>query len=165
MAVSLFAAAPSDEIVVDHTSSKGAVVRSVRGTLLAMSITRLKETGHYERYLAELPTASSDAILYAVPMSWVPVELMLLHCHACDRLNLPHEILMQLGAQTASTARVPRTSTSSSEAIRSRPHATSRPAPRAYRSLAELFSSKAYVRAVRPRLANPNTFAFVVSWV
>jgi hypothetical protein len=206
VSVSLFAAAPSDEVVVDHTSSKGPVVRTMRGTLLATSIARLKETGHYERYLAELPSASSDAILYALPMSWVPIELMLTHCHACDRLELSHEILMQLGSQTASTIMQtffqkllhasglsPWVAMESIGRLwdriheggavtlirkgpkdvyieqRGNPLASSRyfttGAQGFYNSLAELFSNKAYVRAVKPRQADANSFAFVVSWV
>lgn len=84
------------QLVVDHRSPGGAVVRAIRGALLVAYVDRLKARGHYEGYLAALPPAQRDAF-YITAMSWVPAELVNAHFEACDRLALPDAEVIEQG--------------------------------------------------------------------
>jgi hypothetical protein len=50
------------------------MTRNVRGSLIASSLQTLRELGHYDRYLALLPTGYRDTVLFALASSWLPIE-------------------------------------------------------------------------------------------
>jgi hypothetical protein len=89
------------EVVVDYRSPGGPVVKSVRGVLLLSYVERLKAYGHYDRYLAAIPEAPRERLLYTTAMSWVPVELAMFHFAACDGLALTEDELQEHGSKTA----------------------------------------------------------------
>lgn len=198
--------APTREVIVEHHSPAGPLITSVRGSLLVTAIERLKECGHFERYLTKLPARYHEQMLYALAVSWVPVELMMEHCKACDDLCLSDAELVQLGSETARTMSRAMLGTmlrtagispllalaslgrvwdriyigGSCTVLRTGPKdvfleqngnllAGSRYLRIAsqgfFKSLAELFSTKAYVKAARPRQPSPLAFALEGSWV
>jgi hypothetical protein len=57
----------------------------------------LRERGHYERYLEELPPEHHDAILLCVAGQWLPMPLARAHYEACDRLRLSVDEQLQMG--------------------------------------------------------------------
>jgi hypothetical protein len=85
------------ELVVDHRSANGAVVRSFRGALLMAYIERLKAQEHYPRYLAALSTVHREELTCITALSWVPAELVLAHFEACDGLDLPEREVVEQG--------------------------------------------------------------------
>lgn len=81
------------EILLDHQSTQGAVVRRVRGTLLAASLKVVKDEGLFESYMRELPREYEEAILYSVASSWLPVEVALVHYQTLDRLGVTDDAI------------------------------------------------------------------------
>jgi hypothetical protein len=78
----------AEQVIVDYTSTAGQTVTHARGTVLVNSLENLRTMGLFERYTAFLPTGERDEILYALAASWVPVQLIMTHYHACDRLGI-----------------------------------------------------------------------------
>lgn len=89
--------------VVDHHSAKGPLVNAVRGSLLVSAVERLKACGYYERYVAVLSPVLREKLLFSLAMSWLPTDLVLQHCLACDELMLTDAELLALGGQTANS--------------------------------------------------------------
>lgn len=85
------------ELVVDHRSPSGAVVRAIRGALLVAYVDRLKARSHYDSYLAALPAAHREQLSFIAAMSWVPAELVNAHFEACDRLELSEAEAIEQG--------------------------------------------------------------------
>jgi len=94
-------ASESDEVVCDHQSAGGPRVTQVRGTLLVSSLQTLRDAGHYERYLEQLAEPYREQVLYAIALSWVPVEVAIAHYAACDALSLPDHELDNIGQLVA----------------------------------------------------------------
>ncbi len=69
-----------------------------RSTWVTGSVLALKNRGHFERYLTFLPPADHDPIVFAIPQSWMPASLMVRHYEACEKLELPDEEILTLGA-------------------------------------------------------------------
>lgn len=101
--VTILSRAPGwdDEVLCDHRSAGGRAVTHVRGTLLVSSLQVLKEAGRYERYLRELPEQWHEPVLFAIALSWVPVEVAIAHYAACDALALSDRELGTIGELVA----------------------------------------------------------------
>lgn len=82
------ATAQPGELLLDHQSPQGAIVKRVRGTLLAASLKVVKDENLFESYMRELPREYEEAILYSVASSWLPVEVALVHYQTLDRLRV-----------------------------------------------------------------------------
>lgn len=92
--------APSGPIV-DHTSSFGSELVQVRGSLLVSSLQTLRELDLFERYLAVLPSAMHEPVLYALASSWQPVEVAMAHYGACDAMHLDDRTLAAMGERVS----------------------------------------------------------------
>ncbi len=91
----------SDEkVVLEHVSHHGPTTTHLRGSLLDGNLLVIKEAGFYERYLALLEPAHRDTVTYALAASWLPLEVGLAHCDACDRLFLDEAKLAEIGELT-----------------------------------------------------------------
>lgn len=93
----------AEVILVDHRSAKGPTVSAVRGSLLVSAIERLKACGYHDRYLAVLSPTLREKVSFSLAMSWLPIELVIQHCQACDELVLSDAELQALGGETASS--------------------------------------------------------------
>lgn len=87
----------TQRVLLDHSSTHGAIMRNVRGSLIASSLQTLREQGHYERYLALLPAQFRDTVLYGVASSWLPLEAAEAHYQACDDLALDDTEIVAMG--------------------------------------------------------------------
>jgi hypothetical protein len=74
------------------------LLTQARGTWVTSSVLALKKRGHFERYIAQLQPEDHDALVFAVAASWMPVDLVLRHYEACDRLALPPDELFAIGS-------------------------------------------------------------------
>jgi hypothetical protein len=99
--VSEFDIGYGEEIVVDHTSPQGPVVLSVRGSLVVTFLRSLREGGYFDQYVELLPAEHREALVQASAVSWLPIDLVVEHCRACDQLGLSESQLLALGASTA----------------------------------------------------------------
>lgn len=95
------ASSGTHEIICDHRSAAGPSVLRVRGSLIASSLSALRELGYYERYLALLDNQVREPILSTLAMSWVPVELALAHYQTCDALRMGESDLERIGQHVA----------------------------------------------------------------
>lgn len=86
-------------VLIDHASADGPVVVRVRGTLLVASLNVVKQAGLYDRYTRELPKEHEQTVLFSLASSWLPVDAVLAHYEACDRLGLSDELIAQNAAQ------------------------------------------------------------------
>lgn len=73
-----------NEIICDHQSESGPVVTHVRGALLASSLQIIKDVGLYPRYLEALAAEYREQVLFALAMSWIPIDVAMAHYRACD---------------------------------------------------------------------------------
>lgn len=89
------------DVVCDHQSAGGPTVTHVRGTVIANSLSTLREAGLYERYLALLPASSHEAVLLSLASSWLPVEVAVAHYEACEQLGLGAAELTEIGERLA----------------------------------------------------------------
>ena len=65
----------------------------VRSTLIQSSLNSLRETGHFDRYIALLDPVYKDAVLHTLAPTWLPLEVGVAHYGACDALKLdPHQL-------------------------------------------------------------------------
>jgi hypothetical protein len=91
----------ASELIVDYKSPQGATVSEVRGSLIASSLTTIRERGLFERYVQHLPPTQRDNILYVLAASWVPLDLAMTHYEACDAMGLGDSELDELGNHVA----------------------------------------------------------------
>jgi hypothetical protein len=71
----------------------------VRSTFVIGSIDTMKGAGQYEAYVAHLAAEHRDALLGAVPATWLPVDVATAHYRACNALGLaPSEAARRGGA-------------------------------------------------------------------
>lgn len=89
------------QLLVDHKSTAGPVVTQVRGSLVVSSLQTLRELDLYERYVAALPNAWREPVLFALASSWLPVDLVLAHYAACDSLRLTGAEMDAIGTHVA----------------------------------------------------------------
>ena len=91
---------PPDEpggLLVDYRSPDGPDVHAVRSTLLASSLTTLRELGLYDRYVSLLPREYHERILFTIAPEWMPIEVGEMHYQTCDALGLSDETLERIG--------------------------------------------------------------------
>jgi hypothetical protein len=69
--------------------------------MLVSSVSTLRELGLYERYLACLPAAMRDQVLFTLAMSWSPIEVAIAHYEACDRMGLADQEIGDIGASVS----------------------------------------------------------------
>lgn len=92
---------PEHQIMVDYVSPEGATVTHVRANVVVASIQLLKQGGLYDRYLAQLAPNHQDQLIYAIASSWMPVEVIMAHCAACDDMKLSERELAEHGEMIA----------------------------------------------------------------
>jgi hypothetical protein len=73
-------------------------VQHFRSTWLTASQTTLRERGYWSAYEAGLDPKHRDQILSAVPGSWMPMAVALAHYGAADKIGIPTEELVEIGA-------------------------------------------------------------------
>jgi hypothetical protein len=86
-----------DRTLVSYRSPDGEHVTSVRSTLIASSLTTLRELGHYDRYLELLPDEHRERILLSLAPEWLPIEVGQAHYSTCDALDLPSAEMERIG--------------------------------------------------------------------
>ena len=91
------AAATTGEVIVDHRGETGPEASHVRGALIASSLQTLKDSGHFESYLARLPKAHHEALLFCLASTWLPMELAAEHYRACDAIGLDEREMTRIG--------------------------------------------------------------------
>lgn len=69
----------------------------VRSTLISSSVLALREHGHYERYVRELPKEWHERILFVPAGVWLPFEACEVHYGACERLGLSNDQVLSMG--------------------------------------------------------------------
>ncbi len=89
--------ARDDRMLVDYRSPDGERVITVRSTLIASSLTTLRELGYFERYRALLPAAYHEAILFTIAPEWLPISIGEAHYGTCDALGLSDAELERIG--------------------------------------------------------------------
>jgi hypothetical protein len=87
--------------LAEHKSAAGATVLHVRGSLVVSSLQTLRELNLYTRYIAHLPAAMHDAVLYALASSWLPCDVALAHYGACNAMELGEHELKAVGEHVA----------------------------------------------------------------
>jgi hypothetical protein len=65
--------------------------------LVHSSIAELQELGLHERYCSLVPSTSLERINALLGPGWMPIELVLDHYSACDRLGLSDELILECG--------------------------------------------------------------------
>ena len=69
--------------------------------MLASSLHVIREAGHFDSYERLLAPEHRDAVIYALAMSWIPVEIANAHYRACDALALDDAELARIGTMVA----------------------------------------------------------------
>jgi hypothetical protein len=79
----------AEEIVVPFHAARAVMgmVRQVRSTLLASSVSAVRARGRYEEYVGFLDPKYKDAVLSTVAGVWLPLEVAMAHYDACDKLG------------------------------------------------------------------------------
>jgi hypothetical protein len=75
-----------------------------RSTWLTASQGTLRARGLRERYEAQVAAEHRDVLLNIVAGTWLPMEIARAHYTACDRLNLPTDELLEIGAEATRKA-------------------------------------------------------------
>ena len=75
-------------------------MRHVRSTLLWSSITELQARGHYDAYLANLPPSVAEVVSTTVAATWLPIEIGDAHFAACEALDLPRDVAVEIGSSS-----------------------------------------------------------------
>ena len=78
-----------------------APVTHVRSTLLASSVMAIREHGHLDGYLQNLPAELHSTVLHSVAGSWVPIEVGFAHYVAADALGLSAREQFEIGHSVA----------------------------------------------------------------
>ena len=80
---------------------------SFRSTWVTSSIAALQRRGFFERYAGLIAEADRLEILGCAPASWLPAALVVRHYEACERLSLPNETLLEIGADVTQRVHAP----------------------------------------------------------
>ncbi|HEX4353791.1 MAG TPA: hypothetical protein VHZ95_12770 [Polyangiales bacterium] len=86
------------QIVEPHIPNAGPVT-AVRNVLLQSSLIELKAAGFYERYERLVAPEVLAELTANLGPSWIPIETVLAHYDACDRMNLSEADFAKLGAR------------------------------------------------------------------
>ncbi len=70
-----------------------------RGTLMLASMAKIRQRGHWDRYVAALGPEHLQTIQSSVAGVWLPIEVGIAHYRACDSLDLPTEEILSLGGE------------------------------------------------------------------
>ncbi len=92
---------PAVELIIDYKSPQGSKVTQVRGSLIASSLSTLRERGLFERYERLLDPVHRDHVLYCVAASWLPIEVAMAHYGACEAMGLGDRELDALGNEVS----------------------------------------------------------------
>ncbi len=84
-------------VALPHPRSEIADATHFRSTWLTASRATLTERGYGARYDANLDPTLRDAVLGAVPGTWLPMDVAFAHYQACDRLELGTDELLEIG--------------------------------------------------------------------
>ncbi len=90
----------TEELLVPHVAARDRIplATSVRGTLILPSLRALRARGHENAYRAKLAPRWLKEIDALTAWTWFPVEFAVAHCTACDALELPDEVIEDIGA-------------------------------------------------------------------
>src|SRR5262249_36050883 len=78
-----------------------ALVRQVRGSLIASSLTTVRERGLLQAYTAALPLEHHASIFGGTAAQWVPTPIAMAHYRALDALGLPSSEVFEMGRSVA----------------------------------------------------------------
>ena len=70
----------------------------VRRTLISSSVSTLRERGHFDAYVRNLPEAHHEAVLRTMTPSWIDISHAVAHYGAADALNLGTDELQAIGS-------------------------------------------------------------------
>lgn len=96
--------AANEEILIGFDRIRVARASQFRATWLAGSLRALRSRGLFDRYLAHLTPDTRDTILSSIAGTWLPVEIAVEHYEACDRLELPREVQIDIGREVTAIA-------------------------------------------------------------
>ena len=68
-----------------------------RSTWVVSSVQSLREHGHFERYVALLPSSLREPIVSAIAGVWLPMPTVRAHYDACDQLHLGTDAQILMG--------------------------------------------------------------------
>jgi hypothetical protein len=71
----------------------------IRSTLLVSSQQSLKARGLYERYMSFVAPDVRDTLAELVAGTWCPIAVGTVHYEACERLELPNDVLLAIGRE------------------------------------------------------------------
>lgn len=77
-----------DNNVVVEADPKEGPLTAVKGMLLQSSLNELKTFGHYDEYCRQIEPAWLQKLVGYIGGEWVPIEAMIAHYAACDRMLL-----------------------------------------------------------------------------
>lgn len=87
----------SGEVLVPHATD-GSTLEAVRSTLIASSQHTLTQRGLRPRYDAQLePSVLEELVTASMSTQWIPLELAAHHYRALDGMDLPVELMHELG--------------------------------------------------------------------
>lgn len=92
-------------VLVDYQHPEGHTITHVRGIMLANTRDNLRGIGLYEDYQRLLPEPARSALAEAVASAFIPVEHVLAHYQACDRLPISAEQFALFGRRQAERVR------------------------------------------------------------
>ena len=96
---------PGDWLVpLPAPKSQIANATHFRSTWLTASQGTLRTRGLRERYEAQVAPEHRDVLFNIVAGVWLPMELARAHYTACDRLGLPNDELLEIGAEATRKA-------------------------------------------------------------
>jgi hypothetical protein len=75
------------EVVIPHDPTRGPVT-AVKSMLVQFSVAQVKYYGYFERYAQFIAPGLPEDLLSRLASSWLPVELVMAHYEACDKLGL-----------------------------------------------------------------------------
>jgi len=90
-------AAQKSQVLAHYDSESGSTVTQVRGSLIVSSLQTLRELGFLDAYLARLPKARHEQVLFVLASSWLPMDLALAHYGACEAMDLSSSELDAIG--------------------------------------------------------------------
>jgi hypothetical protein len=76
----------------------------VKGAWLATSVRNMRVQGHYDRYVALLSAAHRETLLNVTVNGWYPLDPLLAHYDACDRLNLTANEIVEMSQRSTKHA-------------------------------------------------------------
>jgi hypothetical protein len=88
--------AETREIIIPHDPAAGPLT-AVRNVLVQASLSQLKVLGHYERYTKLIEPHLLEQLLSSLAPGWIPLDLVLAHYEACEKLALGRDDFDAMG--------------------------------------------------------------------